>query len=307
MLDPLAAPQRPWILDGGLATALEDRGYDLHPDLWSGGVFLERPEAVAEVHRSYLEAGAEIVIGASYQMTFAGLARAGLDEPAAARALRGTVELARETCASVRPRALVAASVGPYGASRADGSEYRGDYDLDTRALVAFHRQRFDVLASAGADLLACETIPTLYEAEALLELLVARPRARAWFSFSCRDGTHLAAGHPIRDAARLVDGSTQVIAVGVNCTAPRYVSSLCENIRAVSTKPLVVYPNSGESWDPGGRRWAGARSSDAFVRSAHEWARMGAFAIGGCCRIGPEEIRALAASWPRAGHRPAG
>jgi homocysteine S-methyltransferase len=267
----------------------------LHPELWSAGVFLSNPEAIEEVHRAYLEAGAEILITASYQMSFPGLARVGLNEEQARAMLRGTVELARRTRDRCGVEAMIAASVGPYGAILCDGSEYRGNYGLGVEQLVEFHRPRFEVLGSAGADLLAIETIPSLDEARALLQLLEESQAPPAWFSFSCRDAAHIADGTPIARAAEMLRGVDAVAAVGVNCTAPEFVSGLMDEIRTVSDAPIVVYPNSGEVWDPRRRSWSGAASSSSWIRMAGEWASRGAWAIGGCCRVGPDLIRQVA------------
>jgi homocysteine S-methyltransferase len=300
---PASPARRPLILDGGLATTLEARGHRLDRDLWSAGVFLREPQAVEAVHRAFLEAGADILTSASYQMSFEGLARAGLDRRSAAAAMRETVAVARRAQAQRQPRALVAASLGPYGAVLGTGAEYRGRYGLGVDELVAFHRDRLDVLCDSGADLLAVETIPSLEETRALVELLEGRA-VRAWVSFSCRDGTRLADGREIARAAALLDPCDAIIAVGVNCTAPEHVGSLMDEIRSATAKPIVVYPNSGESWDAGRRRWSGEADAEGFCRLARGWAARGAWAIGGCCRIGPDVIRQLATtlSAPRAG-----
>ena len=287
--------RRPRIVDGGLATGLESLGHELHPRLWSAGLFLERPDAVEALHRLYLAAGAEILISASYQMSFEGLEEQGLDHAAAAEAMRRTVTVARQAAAGTRRSAMIAASVGPYGATRADGSEYTGLYDLDARGLVAFHRERLEVLSTSGADLLAIETIPSLVETQALCDLLSVTPGPEAWISFSCRDGYRIADGEPIARAAALVDGCDRVTAVGVNCTPPQHVSSLIEAIGAVTDKRIVVYPNSGERWDGAGRCWSGEPDTSGFVELARGWASQGVWAVGGCCRVGPETIRQLA------------
>jgi len=291
----LRAPDGPWIVDGGLATALEAMGYELHPQLWSAGVFLEHPDAVERLHAAYLAAGAEILISASYQMSFEGLARVGLGRGQAEALMVETVDAARRAVERVGGGAWIAASVGPYGATLCDGSEYRGDYGLDVDRLIEFHRPRFEVLQNAGADFLACETIPSLDEARALLHLLRENDDMRAWFSFCCRDATHIADGEPIARAAELLGGTDAVLAVGVNCTAPEHVSGLMDRIRSVCDKPVVIYPNSGEVWHAGARAWSGEEAGDAFVLSAAEWAEKGAWAVGGCCRVGPETIRRLA------------
>jgi homocysteine S-methyltransferase len=287
--------QRPLIADGGLATGLEERGIRLHPTLWSAGVFLEQPEAIERLHRDFVEAGAEILISASYQMSFEGLGRAGLDQALAADAMRRTVSVARSASHATDRTVLVAASIGAYGATLADGSEYRGDYGLGVDELVEFHRARLAVLSASGADILAVETIPSADEAHAIRDLLSERDGPDAWISFSCRDGTHIGDGTPIRQLARMLDASPRVAALGVNCTDPEHVSSLIDALREGSRKRIIVYPNSGERWDPTARRWQGSFNHERFLELASEWAAKGVWAVGGCCRIGPQTIRELA------------
>jgi homocysteine S-methyltransferase len=289
--------RRPLIIDGGLATGLEELGHRLESPLWSAGFFLQRPDLVEDLHRTYLECGADILISASYQMSFEGLGRAGLPRAAAADALRRTVETARRARDRFKPSAIVAASVGPYGATLADGSEYHGCYGLDAKQLAGFHRERFEVLAESGADLLAVETIPSIEETEALCDLASRLERVQAWVSFTCRDGACLRDGTPISRAAAVAARVPQVKAIGVNCTAPGHVASLMEGIRSVTDRPILVYPNSGESWDAARRAWTGTFQPARFVRQALEWADRGAWAVGGCCRIGPGVIARLASA----------
>jgi homocysteine S-methyltransferase len=290
------------VLDGGLATELERRGFDLKDPLWSAKILVERPDAIRRVHLDYLEAGAECITTASYQATFDGLRARGFDRAAAERLLRDSVALAqeaREEFASGRPeeaeRVRIAASIGPYGAYLADGSEFRGDYGLSRDALMEFHARRFEVLAGSGADVLACETIPCLIEAEALARLIERARGVWAWVSFSCRDGARTRLGEPIEEGAALLEQVEGVAAVGVNCTAPEHVEELIERIRSATRKPIVVYPNSGQTWDAAGRRWIGRADVASFLSAARQWRLAGATAIGGCCMTGPEHVRGLA------------
>ncbi|MEW9548757.1 homocysteine S-methyltransferase [Nonomuraea sp. NPDC050783] len=285
------------VLDGGLSTHLERLGADLSDELWSARLLLERPELVRQAHADYFAAGADVATTASYQATFEGFARRGLDARQAEALLRLSVELA----AQARDEAghgLVAASVGPYGAFLANGAEYTGDYDLDEEALYAWHRPRWEALAAAGADLLACETVPSYPEARALARLLRDTPGARAWISFSCRDGERINDGTPILAAAALFAGDPRVVAVGANCTAPRHIPALIARLSGgpAGGLPIVVYPNSGESWDAGHRRWLGLADPVDFGRAAAEWRRAGASMVGGCCRTTPEHIRQIRA-----------
>jgi S-methylmethionine-dependent homocysteine/selenocysteine methylase len=288
----------PVVLDGGVATELERRGHDLSGALWSARLLRDDPAAIEAVHAAYAGAGAQVVTTASYQATFEGFARAGLDAGTTERLLRSSVELARRGA----PDAWVAGSVGPFGALLADGSEYTGGYatDLGVAGLRRFHRRRMEVLAEAGVDVLACETVPAAAEAEAL----VAEAQSLGvpiWLSLTTvvdDDGVvRTRRGEPAADVFAMAAGVEEVLAVGVNCTYPSGVPAAVTTA-AASGKPVVVYPNSGEGWDASGRRWTGEvmRATDDVPR----WVAAGARLIGGCCRIGPDEIREIAAALPR-------
>ena len=305
MRDPLSSRlrhQRVLILDGGLATELEARGHDLGDDLWSARLLVDDPESIRNLHLDYLEAGADCIVSASYQASVPGFRRHGLSAGEAEGLLRRSVELAlsarEEFWAATANRAgrlrpLVAAGVGPYGAWLADGSEYRGDYHLDEAGLVEFHRRRLAVLADSGADLIACETIPSAVEARVLVDLLEAMPGRTAWVSFSCRNGKQICDGTPISEIAHRIEGSPAA-ALGVNCTAPRHLPSLIAALRRGTDKPIVAYPNSGERYEAGGKHWLPGEPQVELADEAVGWVERGARIVGGCCRTGPKEIRDL-------------
>ncbi len=290
----------PWAIDGGLATELEARGHDLSGDLWSARVLEADPGAVREVHAAYFRAGAVVGTSASYQVSRSGYARAGLDPAAADAALTRSVRLVREAAEQVRAEGvttplLVAASVGPYGATLHDGSEYRGRYGLTHAELVAFHRERLDVLAAAEPDLLALETIPDTIEAAALVEVLTDHPGLPAWLSYSCRDGASTSAGQPYADAVALAVSAPTVRAVGVNCTAPEHVAALlAAGDPARAGRPYVVYPNAGRTWDGAASAWKGDGTDRLAASAVREWCRLGAALVGGCCGLGPAAITEL-------------
>jgi len=291
------------ILDGALATELERRGADLRDPLWSAKLLVEQPELISAVHRDYFEAGADLATTASYQATFEGFAARGIDATEASQLMRASISLAglaRDEFWSVpanrvgRSKPLIAASIGPYGAMLADGSEYRGYYGVSEAQLRDFHRRRLEVLATAGADVLACETIPSLPEAIALVEALAEFPTAVAWISFSCRDGERTCEGQAIAECAAQLQECAQVVAIGVNCTAPAHIGSLLRHLRGSTDKPLLAYPNSGEHYDGSGKHWHVATGSLSFAADARTWYEQGARLIGGCCRTTPEDIRAI-------------
>lgn len=285
----------PLVVDGGLATRLESYGCDLGGDLWSARLLAEAPELIARVHRDYFEAGADVAIAAGYQASVDAFVGRGYSRGEASRLIARSVELAVAE-RDVFGAGLVAAGVGPYGAALADGSEYTGDYDLDEEGLYDWHRERWKVLTETGADLVACETLPSVAEARALARLLEETPGVRAWFAFSCADDTHISDGTPLREvAAELAPDheAGRVVAVGVNCVPPHDVPHLVQQVRAVGV-PAVVYPNSGEVWDPNERVWTGSRSAEGFGEAAADWSANGAVLVGGCCRTGPDHIRSV-------------
>ncbi len=305
LLAPFLATRAVVVLDGALATELERRGADLRDPLWSARLLIERPELIRAVHDSYFAAGADIAITATYQASFEGFSRRGIDVAGAAALLQRAVTIATESRDAFwadalnrrgRARPLVAASIGPYGAYLNDGSEYRGDYTLDEDALLAWHQPRFDLLAGSGADLLACETIPCAAEARALVRCLEAHPHMRAWISFSARDQTCISNGEPFAPVAAEIGGHAQVVAIGINCTAPQHIAPLVRAAKEVTTARIVVYPNSGETWDAVEKQWVDTPTCGSFLDGARAWYDAGATLIGGCCRTTPDDIGALAA-----------
>lgn len=278
------------IADGGLATELEARGHDLSDALWSARLLVDAPREITAVHAAFYRAGAMIATTASYQASFDAFAASGISRDETVRLLRRSVDLAktaREEAGAAG--AQVAASVGPYGAALADGSEYRGRYGLSVAQLASWHRPRLEVLADAGADVLALETIPDVDEAEALVTL-VRSLGAPAWLSYTI-DGDHTRAGQSLADAFAVAAGVPEIVAVGVNCCAPEHVLPAIGP--ALETgKPVIVYPNSGERWDAVGRNWIGP--SRFSPQLAAQWRAAGARVIGGCCRVRPADIAAI-------------
>ena len=294
------------VLDGGLATELEARGHDLSDRLWSARLLLTEPEAIEAVHLAYFRAGARVATTASYQASVEGFEAAGLDRSTALHAIRRSVELAErardrfqaeEAAAGRDPGQLgVAGSVGPYGAMLADGSEYRGDYDPGDAALAAFHRPRIEALVAAGVDFLAVETIPTVREARVLVRLL-DETGVPAWISYTGGSDATTAAGEPFGEAIALAGEARDVVAVGVNCTAPQHVRALLKIARASTVLPLVAYPNRGDTWDAESRRWRGDRAGSWNPAVVASWSALGATWLGGCCGTGPADIALLAAA----------
>ncbi|MFZ4272608.1 homocysteine S-methyltransferase [Streptomyces arboris] len=291
-----ALAEGPVLLDGGLSNQLEAQGCDLSDALWSARLLADAPEQVEAAHLAYLRAGAQVLITASYQATFEGFGRHGIGPERTGALLARSVELARRAAGAARRadperEIWVAASVGPYGAMLADGSEYRGRYGLTVRELERFHRPRVAALAEAGPDVLALETVPDMDEAEAVVRV-AEETGLPLWLSYSVAGG-RTRAGQPLEEAFAVAAGREAVVAVGVNCCDPAEAEEAVRVAVEVTGKPAVVYPNSGEGWDAEGRGWTGVSTFDpGRVRA---WTGAGARLVGGCCRVGPDRIEELA------------
>jgi S-methylmethionine-dependent homocysteine/selenocysteine methylase len=316
-LPALLSSGPPIILDGALATYLESLGADVSSALWSAQILASQPHLIYRTHLDYYRAGANVAITASYQAAIPGLTKGlEIDEKKAKKLVRESVDLANQARhdylssldPSERPRKegklFVAGSVGPYGAYLADGSEYRGDYSLTPNAFKDFHRGRLQALVEAGVDVLACETIPSAKEAEALAELLhLEFPGTEAWFTFSLRDESHISDGTPLDRVVGMLDPYEQVVAIGVNCVPDTLIPGALKMLKASTRKALVVYPNSGESWNAEKRDWEGERNEGGELsKKSRQWSEAGAKLIGGCCRTTPSDIGVIASTLDRSG-----
>lgn len=273
------------LLDGAMGTELARRGFDLRDPLWSAKILLEAPDAVTAVHLDYLAAGAELICTASYQVSEEGFEQKGLTRQDARRALHLAYTLAETAVRQHSERAPdtdrgIAVSLGPYGAILADGSEYTGAYAISHAQLVRFHRGRLAVVADTGASLVAMETLPTLEEAEAVLEALEALPELKVWLSFV--PGTPSSAITTLR--------GRNIAAVSLNCGPSELVLREAGFTARSSPYPVLAYPNRGGTWDAEAKLWRDAQ--EASVLDWVDAARgSGLSGLGGCCGVSPAEI----------------
>ena len=290
----------PLLIDGGLSHVLEKQGCNLNNKLWSAKLLETNPKAIIQAHYTYLKSGAKCITTASYQASVPGFMAMGLDRVSAEALLLKSTLLAEIAInrfmisgnSNFKP--LIAASIGPYGAYLADGSEYHGNYGVSSETLREFHLDRIRLLDISNADFFACETIPSFQEAKVLAEIL-KHTNKPAWVSFSCKDEHHLNDGTKIEECVSLFSSHPKVFAIGVNCTAPKYISGLIKTIKANSkSKKIVVYPNSGEIYNAESKTWSGLSDPKLFVAMTKEWIELGADILGGCCRIGPDHIKII-------------
>lgn len=278
--------ERVLILDGGLSTALEESGYDVSGPMWTGELLLSNPDAITAAHRSFVEAGADILITGSYQISFEGGRSVGWSDDDVERALRNSTAAAR---LAANEDTIVAASIGPFGAHLNDGSEFRGNYGASARAIREFHDRRLDIVLDTEPDMLAIETMPDLDEVRIIMELVESKsPEIDFWVSFTVREAGTLSGGATFADACAVVERESSAIAIGINCSP---LSVITQTLVSVDTDlPFVVYPNAGQSWDSESMSWAGKPEFATSV-NVEEWVSAGARIVGGCCGYGPGHI----------------
>ena len=288
------------VLDGGLATELENRGCNIEGDLWSARLLFDNPDAIQQLHLDYLKAGADIITTASYQASITRFKQLGKTATEIKHLFQLSVDLAKHARSAFwsepqnrygRIFPLIAASLGPYGAYLADGSEYHGRYQISYRELLHFHERRLDWIVASSPDLLAFETIPSATEALVIKQLLEDSPSSQAWLSFSCKNNLYISDGTPIEEVVSIFKGMQNVQAIGVNCTAPEYINMLIDRIKASVSLSVIIYPNSGEGWDATNKTWISNNQVYKLSDYLESWIQKGATIIGGCCRTTPSDI----------------
>lgn len=290
------------IIDGALASELQRRGCDLNDSLWSAKVLIEQPDLIRQVHYDYFKAGADCATTASYQASPLGFAKKGISLDESIKLIKKSVELAQQakeqylTQIGKNKPLFIAGSVGPYGAYLADGSEYTGNYQLSEEEFIEFHQIRIQALIDAKADILACESLPNFAEIKALVKVLKQYPTMTAWFSFTLKDANHLSDGTPLKEVIDYLNNVDQVVSVGINCIALEEVTAALTVLQTLTRKPLIVYPNSGDQYDPTTKQWhKNHQHNCTFKNQLPTWLKLGAKLIGGCCQTTPKDIAEIA------------
>ena len=303
-IEEILQKQKVFILDGALGTQIQKNGHDVNDSLWSAKFLNEDTSVIKEVHKQYLEAGADCIITSSYQASIEGFLKKGFSKEKAIELIKLSINIAKEARdefwetfedKQTRVKPLVAASIGPYGAYLADGSEYSGDYKISDEELKDFHKKRLEIIVETNPDILACETIPLLKEAKIVCDLLKQYPHIASWITFSAKNENYTNAADDIKECMTYLNTQEHISAVGINCTAPQYIPMLIENIKSVCSKPIVIYPNGGSRYNPITKLWErGELSAQDFAKLAYLWYTKGATVIGGCCETTPNEIECI-------------
>jgi homocysteine S-methyltransferase len=312
-LDPFLAYQGFVVLDGGLATELERFGANLDDPLWSTKILVESPELVSQVHENYVLSGADIITSCSYQSSFEAFEKKGIQHNDAKALFEKSILLAKQAVDKIwdkmkddidsggtsfstsrhRLKPLVAGSIGPYGSC--EGSEFLGNYGKSIEFLMNFHRSKLSAILGANPDLVIFETIPCANEEITAIANIMQENSFKnvpAIVSFSCKDSTHTCCGELIEDGFKIASSIPNIVSVGFNCTSPYHINGLIDAVSKFSTKPIIVYPNSGEIFDVKSKVWKGSKCEISSYLEG--WFKKGAKIFGGCCRTNPQDINQI-------------
>lgn len=280
--------QRPLVLDGANGTELERRRVLCPPPLWSAAALRDQPRVVADVHREYAGAGAQIITANTFRTNPRALQTAGLIADGAALNA-AAVGLAREATAG-RTLALIAASVAPVEDC------YQPERTPDVATLTTEHEQMAEWLAAAAPDLVWIETMGTIREAQAAASAarLYRLPLA---VSFALREDGMLLGGESLEEAVAAVE-VYDPLAIGLNCVPPDGVTAHLPRLRRCTQRGVAVYAHVGNPRPTPGWSYAQVEvPPERYAEYARQWRTMGANIIGGCCGTTPAHIAAVAAT----------
>jgi methionine synthase I (cobalamin-dependent) len=290
------------ILDGAIGTELERLGAPMHQDAWCAAAMETHPSLISAVHRSYIEAGADVITANTYASTRMALERGGLGEQMrpwnelAMRMARQTIE----ESSNGRPVCL-AGSVSTFGLF--------GDTPVEDQQIRRWFEEQAEILVGVGADLLLVETLAADMSTVVAAVESTARFDVPVWVAISGlvdRDSGELRLGveesqeHSAsrRSHELLSEAVERTVNAGANTLLLMHsdlkaIRPALEVMRAHHDGWLGVYPNAGHWLRP---QWAFVDQVEPvdFVAEAEAWYDTGARILGGCCGIGPDHITAL-------------
>lgn len=286
-LKKLLASRSPVILDGAMGTELQRRDVDTGLPLWSANALVVHPETILEIHKEYVEAGADIITTNTFRTTRRTLRRANIPDRSL-QLTKAALALARQARESFPDREiLIAGSMAPLEDC------YRPDLVPPDHDLVSEHAELAGRLAEGGVDFIILETMGTIREAYAACQCARATGK-EVVVSFVCDRNGRLLGGESLQDAVREVTALSPT-AFSINCVSPRYLATAMAELKAASQLPFAVYGNVGapES-DKHGWEFDRDVLENEYARYALEWQRDGASIIGGCCGTSPAYTQAI-------------
>jgi homocysteine S-methyltransferase len=261
---------------------------DTSTPIWSAMALLDAPSVVEQIHRDYLDAGAEVIITNTFRTHRSNLEKVGMGNDAA-RLTTLAVAIAQNAVRTSGKQAWVAGSMAPLedSYSTAEASP-REEY-------LRAHTEMAQNLSIAGVDLLLAETMKYINEAAAAAEA-ASKTGLPFGVSFICKADGNLLSGENIQDAVNEVEKHGPTF-FGINCTPADTIEKVLTQLMAITRLPVAVYANPGRTEDF--KTWDESEADEptVYCHFAEAWIKKGVRLVGGCCGTQPEFISELAQS----------
>jgi homocysteine S-methyltransferase len=279
------------LLDGSLSYPLEKQGYNLNKKLWTGDALINDPNVIKKVHKDYLIAGVDFISTSTYQISYNVLEAMDYSLNEIKDVFKRSVNLVEQAIqeTNIKREIKIVGSYGPYGASLSNGSEYTGKYDTSDNIIMDYHIKNMNIIKELDIDIILYETIPCLREIE-ILSKLVEEYKKEVWVSFTCNKDLEFRDGSSIIKACKILSSIEVISTIGINCFSPLLAEKAIKKLKDNSNKKILIYPNSGEIYNNKDKDWYGEKYFDRSM--IKKWLALSPDIIGGCCRVGFEDIK---------------
>ena len=278
------------LLDGSLSYPIESRGHGLNSKLWTAKILIDNPKVIEDIHVEYINSGVDYISTSSYQLSVKTLKAEGYNISEIENIFKKSVSVAKKALLRTKKKNIkILGSFGPFATYLADGSEYTGVYNTKDETIKEFHLENLKIINKLDIDILLYETIPCLREISILNNLLKLSEK-EVWISMTCNNAMKLRDNSSLKKACKILSQSKNISTIGLNCFDPSMTKIAIEKLRLYSNKKVLVYPNSGEKYNCENKTWLGKNKFND--QSISNWIEESPDIIGGCCRIGKEEIK---------------
>ena len=281
------------LLDGSMSFPMEQLGYNLKNKLWTGKALINNPDLIKDIHKGYIDAGADFISTSTYQISFDRLKNMGYQSEEIKKIFQKSVDIVKDAIeeSKLKKEIKIVGSFGPYASYDPEASEYIGEYDSTDIEIKKFHLNNIRIIEETDLDIILYETIPCLREIKILSEAL-SHSTKEIWISITCNEEMEFRDGSSFKDACEIISKIEKITTMGINCFSPLLVKKAIDLLKKYSNKKILIYPNSGEIYNPKERFWTGNNEfNNSMIKN---WLSLYPDIIGGCCRIGYDDIKKM-------------
>ena len=281
------------LLDGSMSFPLEQLGYNLKNKLWTGMALISDPDIIKNIHKDYINAGADYISTSTYQVSYDRLQNMGYQSSDIKKVFQKSIDLVKEAIKESRSKKeiKIVGSFGPFASYDPNASEYVGKYNSTDDEIKNFHLNNINIIEETDLDIILYETIPCLREIEILSKVL-SQTNKEIWISITCNENIEFRDGSSFKEACKIISQIEQITTMGINCFSPLLVEKALKELKKYSNKKTLVYPNSGEKYNPKDKYWSGKNEFNNLM--IKNWLSLSPDIIGGCCRVGYNNIKKM-------------